>query len=186
MEDRKILALLWERAESALDALQKKYGRLIYRIAMNILEQEQDAQECVNDTWLALWNTIPPQRPDPLCPYVCKTGRNIALNRLRSDSAQKRCSRYDLSLEELSDILPGPRLEETLSVRALAQAIDTFLDTQSKENRVLFLRRYWFGDSVQEAAKVIGISANVAAVRLSRLREKLKDYLMKEVLYEEG
>ncbi len=186
MEDSKILALFWQRAESALDALQEKYGRLLYRIALNILEVPQDAQECVNDTYLALWNAIPPQRPEPLCPYVCKTGRNIALNRLRSDRARKRCSRYDLSLEELSAVIPGPDLEEILSARALARAIDSFLDQQSRENRVLFLRRYWFGDSVQEAARVVGLTANTAAVRLIRLREKLKEYLQKEAAYEEG
>ncbi len=185
MEDSKILDLLWNRAEGALDALERKYGKLLHRIAYNILGREEDAQECVNDTYLALWEAIPPQRPEPLCPYVCRTGRYIALNRLRSDRAQKRGEGYDLSLEELAGCIPGPCLENTVSARALAQAIDSFLDGQTKENRVLFVRRYWFGDSLQEAAKIVGMRPNTAAVRLHRLREKLKEYLIKEALYEE-
>ncbi len=186
VEDREILELFWARAEKALAAVQEKYGRLLHRIALNILEQEQDAQECVNDTYLALWNDIPPQRPDPLCPYVCRTGRNIALKRLRWDRAQKRCSRYDLSIEELSASLAGESLEQQLSARALAQAMDAFLDTQTRENRVLFMRRYWFGDSLQEAARVVGLPANTAAVRLSRLRGRLKVHLEQEGFYEKG
>ncbi len=185
MEDQKILSLLWNRAESAIAALQQAYGRLIYRIALNILEVPQDAQECENDTYLALWQTIPPQRPEPLCPYVCRTGRNIALKRLRLETAQKRCSRYDLSLEELSWVIPDDRTEQEISARALGRAIDAFLSGQKPENRILFLRRYWYGDSVQDAAAHLGISANTASVRLLRLRTELKEYLEKEAFFSE-
>ncbi len=183
MEDKKIIELLWARAEAAITALQKAYGKLLYRIAVNIVGIPEDAKECVNDSYLAIWNAIPPARPEPLCPYVCKTGRNIALTRLRNDHAQKRFSDYTLSLEELSEVLPDRSLEEMLSARALGQAIDSFLREQSKENRILFLRRYWFGDSVQDAAKLLGISANVAYVRLHRMRGELKEFLMREELY---
>ncbi len=186
MNDSKIILLLWNRAEDAISALEAAYGRLLYRIAYNILAVPQDAQECVNDSYLAIWNTIPPQKPEPLRPYVCRVGRNIALTRLRNDSAQKRCSRYDLSLEELSEAIPDNSMEEAISTRALGRAIDRFLQGQSRENRILFLRRYWFGDSVQEAAGCVGISANVASVRLHRLRQQLKDYLIGEELYDEG
>ncbi len=186
MDDKKIFALLWARAEGALSALEQKFGKLLYRIAVNILEIPQDAQECVNDTYLAIWNTIPPEKPEPLRPYVCRVGRNIALTRLRDLRAQKRCSRFDLSLEELAEIIPDRRMEERLDARALGQAIDRFLQQQTRENRILFLRRYWFGDSVLEAAAYIGISANVASVRLHRLRKELKDYLIGEELYYEG
>ncbi len=183
MDEKKILSLLWERSDRAVDALEKKYGKLLYRICYNILGQDEDARECVNDTWLALWNAIPPQRPQPLTPYVCKVGRNIALKRLREDTAQKRCSRNDLPLEELAASIPGSHMEDTLTARALGQAIDAFLSTQTKENRNLFLRRYWFGDSVQEAAKLLGLSPNAASVRLSRMRQALKEYLIREELY---
>lgn len=184
MEDEKIVQLLFARAETAVAALQSKFGNLIYRICINILQVPQDARECENDTYLALWNAIPPARPEPLTPYVCRTGRNVALNRLRSDSTQKR-SAYVLSLEELSGCIPDRCMEDTVSARALGRAIDDFLATQSRENRVLFLRRYWFGDSVGEAAKSLGISANTASVRLLRMREKLKHALMEKELYYE-
>ncbi len=186
MEDRKIVALLWARAESALAALETKFGRLLYRIAVNILELPQDAQECVNDAYLAIWNAIPPEQPDPLKPYVCRVGRNIALTRLRDENARKRCSRYDLSLEELSEIIPDRSMEERLDARALGRAIDRFLQDQNREDRILFLRRYWFGDSVREAARLAGIKADTAYVRLHRLRKELKDYLIGEELYYEG
>ncbi len=186
MEDKKILELLWARAETAIAALEKAYGKLLHRIAINILGLPEDAQECVNDTYLAIWNAIPPARPEPLSPYVCRTGRNIALTRLRNDRAQKRFSPYTLSIDELSEVLPDSSMEERLSARALGQAIDAFLAQQSRENRILFLRRYWFGDRVQDAAKLLGIAPNVAYVRLSRMRSDLKEYLKREELYYEG
>ncbi len=185
MEDRKILMLLLNRAENGLAAVQKKYGGLLYRICMNILQIPQDAQECVNDTYLALWNAIPPAQPDPLTPYVCRTGRNVALNRLRADSAQKLGRHYTLSLDELADWIPDRCMEETVTARALGKAIDEFLSAEVRDNRVLFLRRYWFGDSVADAAKLLGISANTAAVRLLRMRERLKKYLIERELYNE-
>ncbi len=183
MEESKILELLFARAENAVAALEKQYGKLLYRICYQILGRDEDARECVNDTYLALWNAIPPERPRPLTPYVCKVGRNIALKRLREDTAQKRCSRSDLPLEELSAYIPGSYMDDTLTARALGQAIDAFLSTQTNVNRNLFLRRYWFGDSVQEAAKLLGLSPNAASVRLSRMRDALKDYLIREELY---
>lgn len=183
MTDSDIISLLWARAENAIAVLAGAYGRRLYFTAMNILDSPQDAEECVNDTYLAVWNEIPPQRPNPLAGFVYKIGRNTALNRLRSNQAQKRNSRYDLSLEELNDCIPGPAFEERLDARALGRAIDRFLSTQSRQNRILFLRRYWFGDSLRDVASVAGLSENATAVRLSRIREKLKDYLIKEELF---
>lgn len=183
MEDRKIIALLFERAESAVEALQAKFGKLIYGICMNILQEAEDARECTNDTYLALWNAIPPASPDPLTPYVCRTGRNVALNRLRERRAQKRDCGYTLSIDELAEYIPDRCLDETISAKALGTAIDDFLRQQSGENRVLFLRRYWFGDSVRDAARHVGISADTASVRLLRMRQKLKTYLTERGLY---
>ncbi len=177
MEDKKIIELLWERVEAALDAIAKKFGKRLLRTAMNILGNPQDAEEAVNDTYMALWNAIPPERPDPFAGYVHKTGRNVALKKYRFLTAQKRNTQYDLSLEELAGILPGPSFEELVDARELGRAIDRFLDTVSKENRVLFLRRYWFGDSVKSLARAMELSENTTAVRLSRLREQLKQYL---------
>ena len=185
MDDRKILQLLWARAENAIDALQHKYGIRLLQTAANILEDPQDAEEAVNDTYLALWNAIPPAKPDPLCAFVYRVGRNTALNHLRRRDAQMRQSRYDASLDELADILPGGTLEDAIDARELGQAIDRFLGTLPKESRVLFLRRYWFGDDLCPLAKELQISTATLSVRLHRIRNKLKDYLIREgFLYE--
>ena len=186
MEDGKILDLLWARAESAIEALAEKFGPRLHRTAMNILGNTQDAQECVNDTYLALWNAIPPRRPEPLAGFVHRVGRNTALKRLRRDTARKRSSAYDLSLEELADCIPGGNLEEVWDAKALGQAIDRFLDTVSRENRAVFLRRYWFGDTVKDIAQSMGMTENVISVRLNRLRAKLKDELIKEGYFDEA
>ena len=185
MEDKQILELLWSRASTAIDALARRFGKGLYRIAMNILEDHHDAEETVNDTYLALWNAIPPQRPDPLAGFVYRTGRNTALNRLRQNTAQKRCSQYDLSLDELARSIPGSYLDEALDARELGRAIDRFLDTLSHQNRVIFLRRYWFGDRVKELARAQGLTENSLSVRLTRLRAQLKDYLIKEGIFHE-
>lgn len=180
MEDRQIIQLLFQRAETALEALAQTFGNRLFSMSRNILTDERDVQECVNDTYLAVWNTIPPQKPDPLWAYVCRIGKNIAYNRLRSNRAQKRCSEYDLSLEELAAFLSLEDLENKVEAKALGKAINLFLWSQSKENRVIFLRRYWFGDSVQDIARQMGLSEAAVSVRLNRIRGKLRDYLMKE------
>lgn len=182
MDDKRILELLWNQVEDALDAVAQKFGKRLLYTALNILGDPQDAEEAVNDTYMALWNTIPPSCPDPLAGYVHRTGRNIALKKCRYLTAQKRATQYDLSLEELSDILPAPSMEELLDARELGRAIDRFLDTLSRDSRVLFLRRYWFGDSVKHLAQTAGLSENTLSVRLSRIRCRLKDYLYKEGL----
>lgn len=182
MEDKKIIALLWQRAESALDALAEKFGRGLLTLTRNILPDLRDAEEAVSDTYLALWHAIPPAKPDPLPPYVYRVGRNTALNRLRRDTAQKR-SGYEVSLDELSGSLSGPSLEAQVDARTLGRAMDAFLDTQSQRTRIIFLRRYWFGDSVKDIAKLLGLTESAVSVRLLRTRQKLKDYLTEEGYY---
>lgn len=186
MEDRKILQLLFARAETALDALAQRFGYRLQQTAMNILGDARDAEEAVSDTYLALWNTIPPERPEPLAPYVYRVGRNTALKLLRRNTAQKRYGGYDLCLEELAGVLPGEELEKTVETRALGQAIDRFLDTLSKQNRILFLRRYWYGDSVKALAAALGMKESALSVRLLRIRNSLKDYLYKEGFWHEA
>lgn len=184
MEDSKIIGLLFDRAEGAISALAEKFGRRLKGLALNILGSIRDAEECVSDTYLAIWNAIPPKHPDPLAGFVYRTGRNQALKRLRADSAQKRSDRYDLSLDELAGCIPGPALEERVFARELGLAIDRFLEGQSRENRALFLRRYWFGDSVRDIARAFGMKENAVSVRLSRIRDRLRDHLVKEGYYE--
>ena len=180
MEDRAIIQLLFDRAEAAIDALARRFGRRLYQIAMNILCSSRDAEECVNDTYLALWNAIPPQRPDPLCAYTYRVGRNTALKKLRVNTAHTRNSAYDVSLDELAGCIGDDSAWEALDARELGRAIDRFLDTQSRDNRVIFLRRYWFGDSVKDIARAMAITEGAVSVRLNRTRGALKHYLNKE------
>lgn len=180
MEDKEIIRLLWDRIESALDALAKRFGQRLMATARNILGNFQDAEETVNDTYLAVWNSIPPKQPDPLAGFVYKIGRNLALKRFRDNTAVKRNGSYDLSLDELAGCIPSPALEETVEARELGLAIDAFLDTISRESRAIFLRRYWFGDSAKDIARHFGMTVGAVNVRLSRLRAQLKDYLIKE------
>lgn len=182
MEDKKLLQLLLQRSGQAIPALARAYGQSLRRTAMNILGDTRDAEECVNDTYLALWDAIPPAEPDPLIAYAQRVVRNICLKRLRQDRARKRRSEFDLSLEELAGCLPGGDLEQEVHRRLLQEALNRFLREQSKENRCIFLRRYWYGDSVGDIAQLLGMQRNAVTVRLRRLREKLQDYLIKEEL----
>ena len=183
MEEREILSLLWQRSEEAIAALQTHYGRRLTSLARNILPTEADAQECINDTYLALWNTIPPRRPQPLTPYVLRVCKNIAVSRLRQLTAQKRSS-YEVALDELSEAIGADTLEQALASRELGQAIDGFLDTLNPRDRVIFLQRHWYGDSVGAIARRLGLSESNISVRLHRIRSKLKTHLKKEGLYE--
>lgn len=181
MDDREIIALLCSRNERAIHALAEKFGRRLHRLAQNILGCAADAEECVNDTYLAVWNAIPPYRPIILAPYILRICKNIAIDRLRARTAQKR-SGYEVALDELSEAIGTDSLEATISARELGQAIDRFLNTLSKEQRVLFLRRYWYGDSTEELARQFGLSRNALYTRLNRICRKLREYLTKEGL----
>lgn len=183
MEDREIIRLLFNRAEQAITLLKEKFEKRLYHTAVNILGSHLDAEECVIDTYLALWNAIPPKEPDPLDAFVYRTGKNIALNRLRSNTALMRRSNYDLSLDELAGCIPDGDLWEQISARNLGRAIDRYLAGLSQINRSIFLRRYWFGDSINDIAAAVGLSRNTVDVRLHRLREGLRAFLTKEELY---
>lgn len=180
MDDSKLLQLLWDRSEDALDALSNEFGKRLYTTAFNILGDRQDAEEAVNDTYLAVWNAIPPARPVPLCAYIYKIGKNISLKKHRDQHTQKRDCGYTVSLDELADILPDGTLEDQLDAKQLAHAIDTFLDTLKKDDRILFLRRYWFGDSIPSLAKDRYTTESNISVRLHRIRARLKEHLIKE------
>ena len=179
MDDREIIGLFWARAERAIDALKQKYGKLLLKTAMNILCDRRDAEEAENDTYLAVWDAVPPAQPNPLCAYVLKIGRNTSLKLLRSRTAQKRSS-YEVCIDELADILPDATLEEQTDARELGRAINRFLGTLDKTSRVLFVKRYWFGDDLTTLSKELGLTQSAASVRLHRIRNKLKDYLQKE------
>lgn len=185
MEDRKILKLLLARAEEAIEAMAAKFGQRLTATARHILGNRQEAEESVNDTYLAVWNSVPPQQPDPLSGFVYRTGRNLALKRLRYNNALCRDGSYDLSLEELEGCVAGTSLEDEFDARMLGRAIDRYLSGIPRDNRILFLRRYWFGDSTREIARYFDMSENAVRTRLHRIREGLRTYLIKEGLIHE-
>lgn len=181
MDDDAIIALFFERSERAVPELAQKYGRACERLSRNILRDRRDAEECVNDAYLGMWNSIPPQRPSPLAAYLCRVVRNLAVKRYRANTAAKRDSRYDVALEELEGCLPSrDSAEDAAAADRLAEAFNGFLGTLDRENRVLFVRRYWFSDSLRDLAREFGMTEHNASVRLARIRVKLKGYLETE------
>lgn len=181
MEDNEILELFFARSEQAIAELAQKYGGTCRKIAENILKDASDAEECVNDAYLGVWNTVPPKRPECLPGYLFRIVRNLAVKRYRSNTAQKRNGYYDASLDELADCLPSSSsVEAEIEANELAAVIDGFLASLDKETRVLFVRRYCFSDPIEELAEKFGTSAHNISVRLSRLRKKLKKHLEKE------
>ena len=180
LRDQEILSLCQARDQRAIAALAEKYGAYCHTVAHNILGDHPDAEECVNDTYLGLWNAIPPHRPNPLLAFVCRVARNVSLNRYRHNHAQRRDESRNLPLVELEGCLAAPSAEETWSAQALGQTLDCFLDTLDRKSRVMFLRRYWFSDSVSWIARQMGITENHVSVQLHRIRSRLKQYLEQE------
>lgn len=180
MDDSKIIELFFERSEQAIIELSKKYNPLCKKIANNILNNSLDTEECVNDAYLVVWNTVPPQNPNPLNAYICKIVRNLAIKKYHNNTAIKRNSYYDVSLDELENCLSNLNtLEDEHSLKILSKEIDSFLDNLTKENRVIFVRRYWFADSISDIAEKVSISEHNISARLFRLRENLKKHLRK-------
>ena len=178
LDDKSIIELFFDRSETALAELDRKYGKLCYKLSHNILNDRQDAEECVNDAYLGIWNAIPPAKPDPLRAYICKIVRNISLKLYDRKKAEKRNSTYDVAMQELEDCLSAPdTVEAEIETRELTLVIERFLDTLSEENCVIFLRRYWFSDSYAEIAERTGISEKSVSMRLVRIRKQLKQYL---------
>ena len=180
MNDEKIIELFFERSEEAIKALDVKYGKVFRALSFKILNDRQDAEECVNDSYLGTWNAIPPAKPSPLLAFVCKIVRNVSLKRYERNAAAKRNGFYNVALEELEDCLASPTtVEEEIAERELTEMIEEFLDSLSKENRVIFLRRYWFSDTYADIANQVGITEKNVSVRLTRLRKELRKYLLK-------
>ena len=145
------------------------------------MKNDFDAEECVNDTYLAAWNTIPPQKPDPLRAYIFRIVRNISIAKYHANTAVKRNSFYDTALEELENCLSECiTVEQEVSASELSEKINCFLDTIDKKSRIMFVRRYWYSDSISDIAESFKISSNNVSVRLSRIRNKLKKYLKNE------
>ena len=184
MDDEKIIELFFNRSEQAIEEVDKKYGKTCHNISYNILHNKLDAEECVNDAYLGAWNAIPPARPHPLLTYLCKIVRNLSLKRYEFNTAIKRNSTYDVAMEELESCLSSPEtVESEIALKELTHIIENFLDSLSTENRVIFLRRYWFSDTYSDIAARVGMTEKNVSVRLTRIRENLRNYLKeREVL----
>lgn len=181
LDDSEIIRLFYERSEKAITALEKKYKKIFFSVSYNILNNRLDVEESVNDMYLAAWNTIPPQNPNPLLTYLLRIVRNISIKKYHKNSAIKRNSYYDIALSELEESLSCVEsVEDIYEVKELAETISYFLDTIDVNNRRIFVRRYYFADSIEEIARKFSLSENSVSVRLHRTRKKLKKYLEKE------
>ena len=182
MEDKQIVSLYWARDPQAIDRSQEKYGPYCLSIARNILRQEQDAEESVNDTWLGAWNAMPPQRPSVLSAFLGRITRNLSLDRYKAARAEKRGgSSFPAALDELSECVPaGESVEQTMDERELGQAIDRFLRTIPEKQCSLFLRRYWYAESISQIAERYSLKENTVKSILFRTREQLRKFLQKE------
>lgn len=182
MDDTQILDLYWGRDPEAIRQTDQKYGSYCRQVSFQILRNNQDAEECVNDTWLKAWNAMPPHRPGKLQAFLAKLTRNLSLDRWERDRAQKRGGgRTALLLSELEECVPAAgTMEQALDDRAVSAAISAWLRKQTPRNRAAFLRRYWYADTTTQVAKRLGLSEGGAKSLLHRLRQSLKAYLEQE------
>ena len=184
IDDEKIIEMFFERSEQAIRELDIKYGKICHNLSYNIVNNRQDAEECVNDAYLGAWNAIPPAHPNPLLSYIVKIVRNISLKIYWRKEAAKRSGHYKIALEEIEGYIADQKtVEDEIEARELARIIEKFLDTLTLEDRVIFMRRYWFADSYKDIAKFVGLTEKNISVRLTRIREKMKQYLIEREVF---
>ena len=184
IDDEKIIEMFFERSEQGIRELDIKYGKICHNLSYNIVNSRQDTEECVNDAYLGAWNAIPPVHPNPLLIYIVKIVRNISLKIYWRKEAAKRSGHYTIALEEIEGYIADPKtVEDEIEARELARIIEEFLNTLTLENRVIFMRRYWFADSYKDIAEFIGLSEKNISVRLTRIREKMKQYLIEREVF---
>lgn len=181
MDDNKIIELYWERKEEAIKETSLKYGRLCAHIAKNILSCYEDSEECVNDTYFAVWNAIPKERPNRFSAYVSRITRNLALKKYDYLSAAKRNPSATLSLEELGDCVSGTEsIESEIETKRIERTIDKFLWRQGEEKRNIFIRRYWYFDSIENICERTGFTQSKVKSMLYEMRQKLRKHLERE------
>lgn len=185
MHDQEIIALFWAKQENAITATAAKYGNYCHTIAYNILYNRFDAEECVNDTYLRAWNSIPPQKPNRLTAFLGKITRNLALNRYKRNSAAKRGhGQIEIALSELENCIPDFKMVEQIVEEAfLVSVINRFLYAQAKTKRNIFVLRYWYLYPIQDIADMYGASESKIKALLFRMRNELKKILEKEEIY---
>ena len=177
MTDSQIIALFWDRNEDAIRETDRAYGRRLHVLSDRILRNEQDAQESVSDTYLKTWEAIPLQRPAYFFAYLAKLCRNFSLSRLQWQSTAKRSAQVVELTREMDECIPDHSLERKLEGEELGQLLNTFMDGLSRENRLIFLRRYWYADPVREIAERYQISESKVKTQLHRTRKKLQQFL---------
>lgn len=181
MEDKQILALLFQRSEQALTQIKEKYSGLCLSIAYRILPDKRDAEECLGDVLLKTWNAIPPDHPDSLAAYLSRITRNVALDRYSYNHAEKRSTALTDAFDELDGCLASSfNLEHLAETRDFGRFINSFLEKQSRQNRIYFVRRYWYGDSISDIATTFNVSEEKVKSSLFRTRNRLKSALEKE------
>ena len=181
MEDSKIIEQLFDRTESVLSEVADKYGRLCHKVAYNILGNASDTEECVNDAYLGLWNSIPPNRPESLRAYLCRIVRNLSLKKYQYNTAAKRSSGIDVALEELEGCLNSSTdVEKQIEEQELSAEIEKFIAQLKPTDRVIFMRRYYFLDPYADIAQATGLTQKNVSVRLARIRKKLREHLVQE------
>lgn len=186
MTDSEIVALYWERNENAIARTKEKYGGFCTKIAMNILGVPEDAGECVNDTYLKAWQSIPPHKPDVLSAFLAKITRALSISRLRKITALKRDAKATVSFDELNDCLAAKgALYEKMEAEELKEIIVVFLKNQKETARNIFICRYFYGDSVADICLRFNCSQSKVKTTLHRTRIKLKEYLIKEGVFDE-
>lgn len=180
MTDEQIIALYWQRDERAIAETQNRYGRYLQTVARGILADERTCEEVANDTYAKAWDCIPPQRPHPLKGFLARITRQLSINRLKENARQKRGGgQYDLALEELGQCVQASG-EDLAEVTALRDGLNRFLRQLPQEKRRVFIRRYWYLDSVSQIAEQYGISESKVKSMLMRTREQLREFLKKE------
>ena len=183
MEDSKIIALYWLRNENAIRETDRVYGRRLHTLAERILHSPEDAEESVSDTYMKAWDTIPPQRPQYFFAYLAKICRNFALGRLDWQNAAKRKAEVVTLTQEMELCIPDPSHDRRLEGEEIGRVLNGFLESLSRESRMIFLRRYWYADSIQDIARRFGVTQSKVKTQLHRTRRKLYDYLQKEGIY---
>lgn len=180
MEDSMIVELYWKRDEAAIAETHRQYGQKLMGVAGNILRNHEDSQECVSDTYWKTWETIPPRQPSHFFAYLAKICRHLAFGRLDWNNAAKRKAQVVELTREMELCIPDESREQMLSGKEITRAMNCFLEGLNPESRLIFLRRYWFCDSIAEIAQQYHFSQSKVKTRLHRLRAQLRDYLQQE------
>ena len=180
MDDLQIIELYFARDEQAIKETDRKYGKTCFRVAYNLLSNNEDSEECVNDTYLTVWNKIPPTRPNNFIAFICKITRNLSLKKLELSNAMKRSAGTIISMSELEKALPDQCIAPDVEDEELGKLISAFLWSEKALDRNVFLRKYWFFDSISDIAERYSMNENSVKSMLFRSRNRLREFLRKE------